>query len=156
MTKEKTDNTIALNRKALHDYFIEAQYEAGLELLGWEVKSIRAGRANLKESYVAMRAGQAWLLGSHISPLTSASTHVNADPVRTRRLLLNKSELKKLIGAVQRDGYSIVILSLYWKKQKIKANIALVKGKKQHDKRAAEKEKDWSREKARIMKVSAE
>lgn len=148
---KKTENTIALNRKALHDYFIETQYEAGLELLGWEVKSIRAGRVNLKESYVTIRANQCWLLGSHISPLPSASTHVNADPVRTRRLLLHRKEINKLIGAVQRDGYSMVILSLYWKKQKIKANIALVKGKKLHDKRAAEKEKDWSREKSRIM-----
>lgn len=156
MTKETNNNTIALNRKALHDYFIEAQYEVGLELLGWEVKSIRAGRVNLKESYVTIRANQCWLLGSHISPLSSASTHVNADPVRTRRLLLHRKEINKLIGAVQREGYSMVILSLYWKKQKIKANIALVKGKKLHDKRAAEKEKDWSREKSRLMKQTGE
>lgn len=156
MSKQTDNNTIALNRKALHDYFIETQYEVGLELLGWEVKSIRAGRVNLKESYVTIRANQCWLLGSHISPLASASTHVNADPVRTRRLLLHRKEINKLIGAVQREGYSMVILSLYWKKQKIKANIALVKGKKLHDKRAAEKEKDWSREKSRIMKQTAE
>lgn len=154
MSKNNDNNTIALNRKALHDYFIETQYEAGLELLGWEVKSIRAGRVNLKESYVTIRANECWLLGSHISPLSSASTHVNADPVRTRRLLLHRKEINKLIGAVQREGYSMVILSLYWKKQKIKANIALVKGKKLHDKRAAEKEKDWSREKRSLSILS--
>lgn len=146
------DNTIALNRKASHDYHFETQYEAGVEFKGWEVKSLRAGRINLKESYVIIKHGEAWLLGAHISPLSSASTHVNADPVRTRKLLLHKSELKKLIGATQREGYTIVILSLYWKLQRVKAKIALAKGKKLHDKRASDKTKDWEREKSRIIK----
>ena len=150
--KKTAENTIALNRKASHEYFFETQYEAGIELMGWEVKSIRAGRANIKESYVLIKDTQAWIIGMHISPLTSASTHVKTDPVRTRRLLLHRAELKKLIGASQRDGYTIVMLSLYWKKQCIKAKIALAKGKQLHDKRVSEKAKDWTREKGRIMK----
>lgn len=146
------ENTIALNRKASHEYFFETQYEAGIELMGWEVKSIRSGRINLKESYVLIKDAQAWIIGMHISPLASASTHVQTDPTRTRRLLLNRSELKRLVGASQQDGYTVVILSLYWKKQRIKAKIALAKGKQLHDKRASKKAQDWSREKGRIMK----
>lgn len=146
------ENTIALNRKASHEYFFETQYEAGIELTGWEVKSIRSGRINLKESYVLIKDAQAWIIGMHISPLASASTHVQTDPTRTRRLLLNRSELKRLVGASQQDGYTVVILSLYWKKQRIKAKIALAKGKQLHDKRASKKAQDWSREKGRIMK----
>lgn len=149
-----TDNIIALNRKASHDYHFEASYEAGIELMGWELKSIRQGRVNLKESYILIKQGQAWIIGMHISPLASASTHVKTDPTRTRRLLLNRKELNKLIGATQRDGYTIVIQSLYWKRNWIKARIALAKGKQAHDKRAAEKSRDWQKEKARLMKTS--
>ncbi len=150
----KTDNTIALNRKAAHDYHIETHYEAGIELMGWELKSIRQGRVNLKESYVLIKQGQAWVIGMHISPLISASTHVLADPTRTRRLLLNAAELRRLIGATQRDGYTVVIQSLYWKRNWVKAHIALAKGKQTHDKRAAEKSRDWQREKAQLLKSS--
>jgi SsrA-binding protein len=148
------DNTIALNRKASHDYHFEASYEAGMELMGWELKSIRQGRMNLKESYVLIKQGQAWVIGMHISPLVSASTHVQADPTRTRRLLLNRVELKKLIGATQRDGYTVIIQAVYWKRNWVKARIALAKGKQDHDKRAAEKSRDWQKEKARILKTS--
>lgn len=147
-----TDNTIALNRKASHDYSFEASYETGIELMGWELKSIRQGRINLKESYVLIKQGEAWVIGMHISPLASASTHVQVDPTRTRRLLLNKSELKKLIGATQREGYTVIIRSLYWKRNWIKANIALAKGKQTHDKRADEKSRDWDRERAKLIK----
>ena len=144
--------TIALNRQATHDYFIEERFEAGLVLLGWEIKSLRAGRVQLKESYVVLKSGEAWLLGSHISPLTSASTHVIPDPVRTRKLLLHRGELSRLIGHVERKGYTLVPLALYWKKGRAKLEIGLAKGKKMHDKRAAEKDRDWEREKQRVMK----
>jgi SsrA-binding protein len=150
--KKTAENTIALNRKASHDDHFETLYEAGIMLQGWELKSIRQGRVNLKDSYVTMRHGEAYLLGCHISPLTSASTHVTADPTRSRKLLLNSSELKKLIGGVQRDGYSIVATALYWKKQLVKIKIALAKGKKEYDKRASQKDKDWSRDKSRLLK----
>lgn len=146
------DATIALNRQATHDYFIEERYEAGLVLEGWEVKSLRAGRAQLKESYVILKDGEAWLLGAHISPLTSASTHIHPDPVRTRKLLLHRQELSRLIGHVERKGYTLIPLALYWKRGRVKLEIGLARGKKQHDKRAAEKEKDWQREKQRILK----
>lgn len=144
--------TIALNRQATYDYFIEERFEAGLVLLGWEIKSLRAGRVQLKESYVVLKSGEAWLLGSHISPLTSASTHVIPDPVRTRKLLLHRGELSRLIGHVERKGYTLVPLALYWKKGRAKLEIGLAKGKKMHDKRAAEKDRDWEREKQRVMK----
>jgi SsrA-binding protein len=144
--------TIALNRQATHDYFIEERFEAGLVLQGWEIKSLRAGRVQLKESYVVLKGGEAWLLGSHISPLTSASTHVNPDPVRTRKLLLHRAELSRLIGHVERKGYTMVPLALYWNKGRAKLEIGLAKGKKMHDKRAAEKDRDWEREKHRVMK----
>ncbi len=146
------DSTIAQNRAATHDYFIEERFEAGLVLQGWEVKSLRDGRAQLKESYVVLKNGEAWLLGSHISPLTSASTHVQPDPVRTRKLLLHASELSRLIGHVERKGYTLVPLAMYWKKGRAKLEIGLAKGKKLHDKRATEKDKDWQREKQRVMK----
>jgi SsrA-binding protein len=143
---------IAVNKKARHDFFIENRFEAGLALEGWEVKSLRAGRAQLTESYVLLRDGEAWLFGAHISPLTSASTHVKADPTRTRKLLLHRHEIDNLIGQVERKGYTLVPLSLYWKKGRAKLEIGVARGKKQHDKRAAEKDRDWQREKARILK----
>ncbi|MBT8084128.1 MAG: SsrA-binding protein SmpB [Woeseia sp.] len=143
---------IAENRKARHEYFIEDTFEAGLVLEGWEVKSLRAGRAQLTETYVHVKNGEAWLIGAHFSPLTSASTHVNANPTRTRKLLLNRKELDRLIGAVERKGYTLVALNLHWSKGKVKVDIGLAKGKKQHDKRATEKARDWQRQKARILK----
>lgn len=151
-TKKAADGTIIINRKAKHDYFLETYIEAGLALQGWEVKSLRAGRVSLTESYVILRAGEAYLLGCHITPLESASTHFTIEPDRTRKLLLHRKEINQLIGSVERKGYSVVPVSLYWKKNRVKANIALAKGKKQHDKRASEKEHDWQREKARAIK----
>ncbi len=150
--KKQSPGTIALNKKALHDYFIEQKFEAGLVLAGWEVKSLRAGKAQLVDSYVLLKDGEAWLMGAHITPLTSASTHVIADPTRTRKLLLNKRELGKLFGAVQQKGYACVALSLYWKKHMIKCEIALAKGKKEFDKRHTEKERDSDREIQRAMR----
>ncbi|TWI52446.1 SsrA-binding protein [Pseudomonas duriflava] len=140
------------NKKALHDYFIETRFEAGLALAGWEVKSLRAGKAQLTDSYVLLKDGEAWLLGSHITPLQTASTHVIADPQRTRKLLLHKRELGKLFGAVQQKGFACVALSIYWKKHLIKCEIALAKGKKEFDKRATEKERDSNREIQRAMR----
>ena len=150
--KKAPDNMIANNRKAFHDYFIEQKLEAGVSLKGWEVKSIRAGRTQLKEAYVLIRKGEAWLLGAHIMPLSSASTHVETDPTRTRKLLLHQEELHKLIGKVEQQGYTIVPLRLYWKKSLVKCEIGLAKGKKLHDKRQTQKEKDWARQKQRILK----
>lgn len=150
--KPQTDNSIARNKKAFHDYFIEERWEAGLALEGWEVKSLRAGRAQLKEAYVIIRDGEAYLFGCHISPLPSASTHVHADPTRTRKLLLHREELNKLIGAVERRGYTLAPLALYWKRGKAKLEIGLARGKKDFDKRATEKERDWDREKQRLMR----
>lgn len=144
---------IAENRKARHDYFIEEQLEAGLSLEGWEVKSLRAGRGNLAESYAVIRDGQIFLLGAHIAPLPSASTHIHPDPVRTRRLLLHRREIDRLIGAVERKGYTLVPLVLYWQRGRVKLALGLGRGKKQHDKRATTKERDWQRQKARIMKA---
>ena len=143
---------IAENRKARFDYFIEQRYEAGLVLQGWEVKSLRAGRAQLAEAYVYLRGAEAFLIGAHLSPLPSASSHVIADPVRTRKLLLNRSELNGLIGAVERRGYTLVPLELYWKHGRAKLAVGLAKGKKQHDKRATEKDRDWQRDKARLLR----
>lgn len=145
--------SIADNKKAFHDYFIEERHEAGLVLEGWEVKSIRAGRANLKESYVVVKQGQVFLLGCHISPLPTASTHIHPDPVRTRKLLLHAAEIDKLIGKVERAGYTLVPLNLHYSKGRIKLEIGLAKGKKQYDKRATEKEREWQREKQRLMKA---
>ena len=154
--KQSADSPlIAENRKARHDYFIDETYEAGLVLQGWEVKSLRAGRAQLKEAYVFVKDGEAWLFGAHVSALPTASTHVIPDPIRTRKLLLNRSELDGLIGAVERRGYTLVPLELYWKTGRAKLRIGLAKGKKEHDKRAASKDRDWQREKSRLLKSSA-
>jgi SsrA-binding protein len=154
MKKKKTtsSSTIALNKKAHHDYFIEERFEAGVVLEGWEVKSLRAGRAQLKDSYVVMRNGEAWLLNSHISALISASTHIHPEPERTRKLLLHRKELSFLTGAVQREGYTLIPLALYWKKNRVKLEFGVAKGKHLYDKRETEKKRDWNREKARIMK----
>ena len=150
--KKQNSNTIALNRKARFDYFIEQEFEAGVALEGWEVKSLRDGRAQLKESYVVILRGEIFLIGAHISPLGSASTHINPDPTRSRKLLLHKKEISKLIGAREREGYTIVPLSLYWKHGKAKAKIALAKGKKQYDKRETIKQREWDRDKHRLLK----
>jgi SsrA-binding protein len=144
--------TIVDNKKAFHDYFIEERYEAGVVLEGWEAKSIRAGRVQLKEAYVIVRNGEVFLFGAHISPLPTASTHIHPDPVRTRKLLLNAEEIKKLIGKVERAGYTLVPLNLHYLKGRIKCEIGLAKGKKQHDKRDAEKQRDWQREQQAVMK----
>ena len=144
--------SIAENKKALFDYFIEERFEAGLVLEGWEVKAIRANRAQIKEGYVILKQGAFYLIGAHISALPEASTHVNPDPVRTRKLLLHEEEIKKLIGRVEQRGYTLVPLNLHYKGGRIKLEIGLAKGKKQHDKRDAEKEKDWKREQQQLMK----
>jgi len=144
--------SIAENKKAFHDYFVEERYEAGLVLEGWEVKSIRAGRVQIKEAYVIVKDGEVWLLGCHISPLTTASTHIKPDPVRTRKLLLHEREIAKLIGKVERAGYALVPLNLHFTKGRVKLEVGLAKGKKQFDKRESEKQKDWVREKARVMR----
>jgi SsrA-binding protein len=144
--------SIVENKKAFHDYFVEERFEAGLVLEGWEVKSIRAGRVQLKEAYVIVKDGEVWLLGCHISPMTTASTHIKPDPVRTRKLLLHEREIAKLIGKVERAGYALVPLNMHFGKGRVKLEIGLAKGKKQYDKRESEKEKDWEREKARLMR----
>ncbi len=151
--QEKSPASIAQNKKAWHDYFIEQKFEAGIALEGWEVKSLRAGRAQLKESYVIVKSSEVYLFGAHISPLTSASTHVNPDPTRTRKLLLHAEEISKLIGSVERKGYTIVPLSLYWKRGKAKLEIGLAKGKQQHDKRQVLKERESNRERERALKT---
>jgi SsrA-binding protein len=140
------------NRKAAHDYFIEERFESGLSLLGWEVKSIRAGRVQLKESYVIVRAGELFIFGMHVSPLPTASTHVHPDAVRTRKLLLKAEEISKLIGKVEQRGYALVPLNLHYKNGRVKLDFALGRGKKLHDKRDAERDRDWAREKNRLMK----
>ncbi len=152
--KTTTNSTIARNKKARYEFSVEDTFEAGLALEGWEVKSLREGRAQLTESYVHIRQGEAWLLGSHITPLTTASTHIRPDPTRTRKLLLHRNELDRLIGAVERKGYTLVPLNLHWSKGKAKLDIGLAKGKKQHDKRATQKDRDWKRQQARILKSS--
>lgn len=146
-------SNIALNKKSAHDYFIEDRIEAGIALEGWEVKSLRAKRLQLKEGYVIIKSAEAFLIGSHVSPLPTVSTHVQADPTRTRKLLLHRNELDKLIGYVERAGYTLVPVAMYWKRGLAKLEIGLAKGKKQHDKRATEKDRDWNREKERIMKT---
>ncbi|MBC7984241.1 MAG: SsrA-binding protein SmpB [Candidatus Obscuribacterales bacterium] len=151
---DKTAASIAQNRKARFDYFIEETYEAGLALQGWEVKSLRAGRAQLKEAYVYIKDGEAFLFGAHFSALPTASTHYVADPVRTRKLLLNRRELDDLASDVDRKGYTLAPLELYWKKGRAKLRIGLAKGKQAHDKRDTEKDRDWQREKSRVMKHS--
>ncbi|WP_087018755.1 SsrA-binding protein SmpB [Thaumasiovibrio subtropicus] len=150
--KKPSDNTIAQNRSARHEFSIHDDYEAGMELQGWEIKAIRHGKVNLTESYVFLRNGEAFISGMTITPLQAASTHVVADPTRVRKLLLNRRELDKLAGAVNRDGETIVALSMYWKGSWVKMKIGTAKGKKMHDKRADKKDRDWQRDKARIMK----
>ncbi len=156
MARDKDDKSqsrvIAVNRRARHDYFIEDRFEAGLVLDGWEVKSLRAGSAQLTEAYVHIRRGEAWLVGAHIPPLKTVSTHVKADPTRTRKLLLSRPELDRLTGQVERKGYALVPLDLHWSKGRAKLDVGLAKGKKQHDKRADKKEADWQRQKARLLK----
>jgi SsrA-binding protein len=144
---------LAENRKAGHDYFIEERFEAGLVLTGWEVKAIRAGRSQLKEAYVVVRSGEVFLIGCHISPLTSASTHVLPDPTRTRKLLLHAEEISALIGKVERAGYTLVPLDLHLTRGRVKLSIGLAKGKKQHDKRATERDREWERQKQRLMRA---
>ena len=150
----KHENSIARNKKAWHDYFIEEEFEAGLILEGWEVKSLRAGAAQLKESYVVIRNGELFLFGAHFSPLQTASTHVRPDPVRNRKLLLHQTEIDKLTGAVERRGYTLVPLALYWKRSRAKLQIALAKGKKQYDKRAAIRQREWDPEQHRLLKLT--
>ena len=144
--------SIVDNKKAYHDYFIEEKFEAGLALEGWEVKSIRAGRAQLKEAYVVVKSGEIVLLGAHVTPLSTASTHVHPDPTRTRKLLMHREEINRLIGKVERAGYTLVPLNLHYSKGRVKLDVGLAKGKKQHDKRESEKLRDWNREKQRLLR----
>ena len=143
---------IVLNRKASHDYFIEERYEAGIALQGWEVKAVRAGRAQIGEAYVLVKDEALWLIGAHISALTTASAHVEADPTRTRKLLLHAEEIRRLIGKVDRAGYTLVPLDMHYKNRHIKVEIALAKGKLHHDKRGAERDREWGREKQRLLR----
>ncbi len=145
--------SIAQNKKAFHDYFVEQKFEAGIALEGWEVKAIRAGRAQLKEAYVIVRNNEIFLIGCHVSPLPSASTHLHPDPVRTRKLLLHAEEINRLIGNVERAGYTLLPLDMHYTRGRIKLEVGLAKGKKQHDKRRAEKEREWQREKQRLLKI---
>ncbi|MEJ2604198.1 MAG: SsrA-binding protein SmpB [Gammaproteobacteria bacterium] len=149
---DKPSRIIAVNKKARHDFFVEETIEAGLTLEGWEVKSLRAGKAQITEAYVQLRDGEAWLFGAHFHPLLSASSHVTADPTRTRKLLLHRNEIDRLIGAVERKGYTLIPLDLHWTRGRAKLSVGLARGKKQHDKRAALKERDWQRQKSRILK----
>jgi len=150
--KPKTaDNTIALNKKARHDYFIEEEYEAGIVLQGWEVKSLRAGKIQLVDSYVLLKGGEAWLLGTSITPLSTTSTHFEVDPQRTRKLLLHDSEIIRLVKAVSQKGYTCMCTVMYWKGHLVKCKIALAKGKDKGDKRQAEKDKDWNKDKQRVL-----
>jgi SsrA-binding protein len=151
-TDKQQSSTIALNKKARFDYFIETEYEAGLVLEGWEIKSLRAGKINLSDAHVIIKYGEAFLLGAQIQPLPTASAHSLPDAHRTRKLLMHKNELNQLIGSIERQGYTIVPLSLYWKKNRIKIKVALAKGKKEHDKRDTVKNREWQRDKLRIMK----
>ncbi|SOE49627.1 tmRNA-binding protein SmpB [plant metagenome] len=144
--------SIAENRKAFHDYFVEDRFEAGIVLQGWEVKAIRDKRVQLKESYVIVRDGEIWIMGMHVSPLPTASTHIHPDAMRTRKLLLKAEEISKLIGKVEQRGYTLIPINLHYKNGRIKLEFGLARGKKQHDKRDSEREKDWQREHARIMK----
>lgn len=150
--KSTHENTIAQNKRARFDYFIEEKFEAGMVLQGWEVKSLRAGKAQITEGYVLIRDGEAFLIGAHITPLRTVSTHIVADPTRTRKLLLNRKELDGLIGAVERKGFTVVPLELYWKNGNVKLAIGLAKGKQAHDKRHTEKDRDWQREKSRLLR----
>ena len=144
--------SIVENRKAFHDYFIEERVEAGLALTGWEVKAIRAGRAHLKEAYVVIKNGELVLIGAHITPLVTASTHVNADPTRTRKLLMHREEINRLVGKVERAGYTLAPLDLHYKNGRVKIEVGLAKGKKQHDKRDTIKDREWAREQQRLLR----
>ena len=150
--KDESGGSIAVNRRARYDYFIEERFEAGVALLGWEVKSLRAGRLQLQEAYVLLKGDEAWLFGAHISPLPTASTHVLPDPTRSRKLLMHRRQIDALVGAVERKGRTIVPLAMYWKNGRAKLEIGLARGKKEHDKRDNTRERDWQREKARVMK----
>ena len=152
--KKSDSNTIVLNKKARHDFILEDRFEAGIVLEGWEVKSLRAGKVQIRDSYVFIKDNECWLSAMVITPLQTASTHINPEPTRVRKLLLNRDEINKLIGAVERKGYTLVATAMYWKQGRAKLEIALAKGKKEHDKRASEKDRDWKREKARILKHS--
>jgi len=154
MAEKSGQSTIALNKRARHEYHLHERFEAGISLLGWEVKSLRQGRIQFAESYVLLKNGEAFLIGAHISALPSASTHVDTDPVRIRRLLLHARELSRLIGAVERKGFTLVPVAMYWKNGKVKVEIALATGKKQHDKRASDKDRDWQRQKQRLVRAS--
>lgn len=156
MKKAKNpESTITLNKKAKHDYSIEERFEGGLVLEGWEVKSLRAGRIQIRDSYVLLKNAEAWLFGALITPLPTASTHIHPDPQRTRKVLLNRAEINRLIGAVERKGYTAVATAMYWKRGRAKLEIGLAKGKKEHDKRAAERDRDWRREQERLLKARA-
>lgn len=149
---KSTDNLIATNKKARHDYFIEDKIEAGLVLEGWEVKSLRSKHVQLREAYILIKNAEAWLFGAHISPLLTASTHISPDATRSRKLLMHRREIDKLIGAIERKGYTAVPLQMYWKRGRAKVEIGIAKGKEQHDKRTSQKDKDWEREKERLFK----
>ncbi len=149
---KSSDNTIARNRVARHDYFIEDEIEVGLVLEGWEVKSLRNGSLQLKESYVMVKNGEIWLTGAHISPLNSASTHINPNPTRNRKLLAHRNEIDRLVGMVERKGMTLIALAAYWSRGRAKLKLGIAKGKKAHDKRASIKDRDWKRDKARILK----
>lgn len=148
----ESGGTIALNKRARHEYHLIERYEAGLALQGWEVKAIRAGRAHIGESYAIVRGGELYLFGARITPLITASTHVVTDERRTRKLLMHRHEIDKLVGKVEREGYTLIPTAMYWKRNRIKLELVLAKGKQAHDKRAASKERDWQREKARVMR----
>jgi len=152
--KKSNSNTIVLNKKARHDYTLEDRFEAGMVLEGWEVKSLRAGKVQIRDSYVFVKKKEAWLSSTVITPLETASTHINPEPQRQRKLLLHRDEINKLIAAVDRKGYTLVATAMYWKKGRAKLEVALAKGKKEHDKRAADKDRDWQREKSRMLKSS--
>ena len=147
--------SIVQNRKAFHDYFVEERFEAGIALAGWEVKAIRAGRVQLKEAYVIVHGGEINLVGCHISPLASASTHVTPDPTRTRKLLLHANEINRLVGSVERAGYALIPIDMHYSRGRVKVEIGLAKGKKQHDKRASERDREWRREQQRLIRVKA-
>lgn len=152
--KKSESNTIVLNKKARHDFSLGDRFEAGLMLEGWEVKSLRAKKVQIRDSYVFIKNGEAWLSSTVITPLETASTHIHPQPQRIRKLLLHRDEITKLISAVERKGFTLVATAMYWKKGRAKLEIALAKGKKEHDKRASEKDRDWKREKARVLKSS--
>ena len=158
MSKKKPlsdDNTIAINKQARFDYFIEDSFEAGLVLEGWEVKSLRAKSIQVKESYISIKDGEAFLQGAHITPLNTASTHITPDATRKRKLLMHRKEIDRLVGAVDRKGYTVVPVKLYWKKGRAKIEVGLAKGKQMHDKRASQKDRDWQRDKSRVLKSDA-